>query len=47
LEEGETDCGIVTVIRLAGVLKIETTDLLDEIGWRPGPDRAGSYGPGD
>jgi transcriptional regulator with XRE-family HTH domain len=43
LENGHQACGIAVLVRLAGALGIAPGELLDGIGWVPGPEAEGAF----
>jgi transcriptional regulator with XRE-family HTH domain len=43
LEHGERVCRIDTLIRLAGAMGVAPGELLDGIGWIPGPETEGTF----
>ncbi|MBS1860955.1 MAG: helix-turn-helix domain-containing protein [Actinobacteria bacterium] len=43
LEKGKRACRIDTLVRLAGAMAVPPGELLDGIGWVPGPETEGTF----
>jgi transcriptional regulator with XRE-family HTH domain len=43
LEKGERVCRIDTLVRLAGAMAVPPGELLEGIGWLPGPETDGAF----